>query len=117
SHVQGILANYLTFSPIYGLLLASLEINSTSQGRVTLKSGVLPVHVNSKGGLHGALSATLVDLVAGLAIASTEAPRTDVSTDLYVSFVGSACEPRRYELKAKPARALVATGSHAKYVK
>jgi acyl-coenzyme A thioesterase 13 len=40
--------------------------------------------------LRGSLSATLVDLVAGLAITSTGAPKTGVSTDLHVSFVGGA---------------------------
>ncbi|KAJ7152690.1 thioesterase family protein [Mycena crocata] len=141
NHVQSILTNYLTSSPIYTLLLSSLELVSTSHERVFLKLVVLPVHVNSKGVLHGSLSATLVDLVAGLAIASTRAPKTGVSTDLHLSFVGTAREgetlwiegfaervggtlaftrvriEREVKGGAEAERALVATGSHTKYVK
>ncbi|KAF7350292.1 4HBT domain-containing protein [Mycena venus] len=135
--VQTILSTYLTSSPLYKILLSSILLSSASHGHVTLKLVVLPVHVNSKAILHGSLSATLVDLVGGLAIASTGS-KTGVSTDLHVSFVGSAREgdtlwvegfaervgatlafTRVRVEKESPGgeRVLVATGSHTKYVR
>ncbi|KAJ7362232.1 thioesterase family protein [Mycena albidolilacea] len=136
SKVQTALITYLTSSPLYKLLLSTLSLSSASSGHVTLKLIVLPVHVNSKAVLHGSLSATLVDLVGGLAIASTGS-KTGVSTDLHVSFVGSAREGEtlwiegfaervgstlaftrvRVEKESKEERILVATGSHTKYVR
>ncbi|KAJ7637310.1 HotDog domain-containing protein [Mycena polygramma] len=138
SRVETVLTAYLTSSPLYQLLLSSLKLSSASPGHVTLKLVVLPLHVNSKAVLHGSLSATLVDLVAGLAIASTGSPKTGLSTDLHVSFVGSAREGEtlwiegiaervgatlaftrvRIEKESSEGeRMLVATGSHTKYVR
>ncbi|KAJ7051368.1 thioesterase family protein [Mycena amicta] len=139
TQIQSILTKYLTSSPIYQLLLSSLVLSSASAGRVSLKLVVLPVHVNSKSVLHGSLSATLVDLVGGLAVASAGSPKTGVSTDMHVSFVGAARQGETLwiegiaervgatlaftrvriekEDSAMGGRALVATGSHTKYVK
>ena len=53
----------------------------------------LPVagnQLNSKGGLHGAVSATIVDWAGGMAIASTGLEQTGLSTDIHVSYVSSA---------------------------
>ncbi|KAJ7129074.1 thioesterase family protein [Mycena filopes] len=140
NRVQTVLATYLTSSPLYKLLLASLELSTASHGHVTLKLIVLPIHVNSKSVLHGSVSATLVDLVGGLAISSAGSPKTGVSTDMHVSFVGTAREGdtlwihgiaervgatlaftrvriEKEELQGGAERALVATGSHTKYVR
>ncbi|KAJ6529121.1 thioesterase family protein [Mycena vulgaris] len=139
NEVQTVLTRYLTSSPLYKLLLSSLVLSAVSHGRVTLRLTVLPLHVNSKAVLHGSVSATLVDLVAGLAIISTGHQKTGLSTDLHVSFVGSAKEGdvlwiegiaervggtlafTRVRVEKEGAnegeRALVATGSHTKYVK
>ncbi|KAJ7135785.1 HotDog domain-containing protein, partial [Mycena epipterygia] len=138
NEVQTVLTRYLTSSPLYTLLLSTLELSFASHGRVMLKLVVLPVHLNSKAVLHGSLSATLVDLVAGLAIVSTGSPKTGLSTDLHVSFVSSAREGDTLwvegiaervggtlaftrvrvekEVGNGAERALVATGSHTKYV-
>ncbi|KAJ7735387.1 thioesterase family protein [Mycena maculata] len=138
SQVETQLTTYLTSSPLYSLLLSTLELVFVSDGRVALKLVVLPVHVNSKAVLHGSLSATLVDLVAGLAIISAGSPKTGLSTDLHVSFVGAAREGETLWVEAiaervgatlaftrvriekelaEAGRALVATGSHTKYVR
>lgn len=53
----------------------------------------LPVaanHLNSKGGLHGSVSATIVDWAGGMAIASTGLEKTGLSTDIHVSYVSTA---------------------------
>ncbi|KAK7046518.1 4HBT domain-containing protein [Favolaschia claudopus] len=137
SHVQTVLSNYLTSSPVYKLLLSTLMLVSASADKVTLRLVVLPVHVNSKAVLHGSISSTLVDLVGGLVIASTGS-KTGLSTDIHVSFVGSAGEGDtlliqgfvervggtlaftrvRIEKELTDGRTLlVATGSHTKYVR
>lgn len=46
--------------------------------------------LNSKSGLHGSVSATIVDWAGGMAIASTGMEKTGVSTDIHVSYVSSA---------------------------
>ncbi len=46
--------------------------------------------LNSKGGLHGSVSATIVDWAGGMAIASTGLEKTGVSTDIHVSYVSAA---------------------------
>ncbi|KAJ7773824.1 thioesterase thiol ester dehydrase-isomerase [Mycena metata] len=141
SRVQTVLITYLTSSPLYKILLASIELSSASHGHVTLKLVVLPIHVNSKAVLHGSVSATLVDLVGGLAVTSTGSPKTGVSTDMHVSFVGTAREgdtlwidgiaervgatlaftrvriEKEIVAEGGAERALVATGSHTKYVR
>ncbi|KAF7300524.1 4HBT domain-containing protein [Mycena chlorophos] len=141
SHIQTLLTNYLSSSPIYQLLLSSIVLCSASPNNVVLKLTVLPVHVNSKSILHGSLSATIVDLVGGLAVASAGSAKTGVSTDLHVSFVGAAREgdvlwiegiaervggtlgftrvriEKEVSGTGESGRALVATGSHTKYVK
>ncbi|KAF8193263.1 HotDog domain-containing protein [Mycena galopus ATCC 62051] len=137
TRVQTVLSTYLGSSPLYKLLLSTLSLRSAVHGHVTLELVVLPVHVNSKAVLHGSLSATLVDLVGGLAIASTGS-KTGLSTDLHVSFVGSALEGDTLRIQGFAERVgmtlaftrvrvekevpggelmLVATGSHTKYVR
>ncbi|KAJ7041566.1 thioesterase family protein [Mycena alexandri] len=141
NRVQTVLATYLTSSPLYKILLASIELSSASHGHVTLKLVVLPIHVNSKAVLHGSVSSTLVDLVGGLAVTSAGSPKTGLSTDMHVSFVGSAREgdtlwidgiaervgatlaftrvrvEKEVVAEGGAERALVATGSHTKYVR
>ncbi|KAF7324100.1 4HBT domain-containing protein [Mycena kentingensis (nom. inval.)] len=137
--VDSVLQNYLSSSPIYKLLLSTIVLDSASAGRVSLKLIVLPIHVNSKSVLHGSLSATIVDLVGGLVVASTGSPKTGMSTDMHVSFVAAAREGdtlciegiaervggtlafTRVRIEKQDvgtgARSLVATGSHTKYLK
>lgn len=48
-------------------------------------------HVNSRGTIHGAVSAALVDLMGGLAIAaSTRADSTGASVDIHVTYQRTA---------------------------
>ncbi|KAF7349437.1 4HBT domain-containing protein [Mycena sanguinolenta] len=137
NRVQTVLSTYLTSSPLYKILLSTLSLSSAAHGHVTLELVVLPVHVNSKAVLHGSLSATLVDLVGGLAIASTGS-KTGLSTDMHISFAGSASEGDTLRIEGFAERVgatlaftrvrigkevregeqmLVATGSHTKYVR
>lgn len=51
---------------------------------------VAPDHINSKGSLHGSVSATIVDWAGGLAIATHGHVKTGVSTDIHVTYSSGA---------------------------
>ena len=59
---------------------------------MTAELPLSPKLLNSKGGLHGSVSATIVDWAGGMAIASTGLEKTGLSTDIHVSYVGTAKE-------------------------
>ena len=94
--------------------------------------------MNSKGSLHGTVSAALVDWAGSLAIAATGLEKTGASTDIHTSFVSAAKEGDLLEVTATAAKvggtlaftsveikklkedgtsSVVSTGSHTKYVK
>ncbi len=95
-------------------------------------------HVNSKGTIHGAVSAALVDWSGGLAIATHGLEKTGASIDIHVTYIGTAQVGETIEIEAvanKVGRSLaftsirifklaedgkpgplVATASHTKYI-
>jgi acyl-coenzyme A thioesterase 13 len=107
---------------------------------------VLPLtatQVNSKGTLHGSVTATIVDWIGGLCVASASADpasaKRGVSVDIHVSYIGGAkaghelliegkadkvgrtlafisVELRVREQGASDQGKLVAKGSHTKFV-
>lgn len=76
-HVQALLQALLKRSPIYGTILSSISLQSVQKGSVTTKLILEDIHVNGRGSLHGAVSATIVDFVTGLAIASWDLRESD----------------------------------------
>ncbi len=131
-HVQHVWANMKPNSPIYQLLLSDVDIISAGKG--TIKAA----HLNSKGTLHGTVSACLTDWAGGLAIASHGLEKTGLSTDIHTSYVSTAKEGDWLEVEGKASKVgntlafttvtitklvdmrpgpVVATGSHTKYVK
>lgn len=92
--------------------------------------------LNSKNGLHGSVSATIIDWAGGMAIASTGLEKTGVSTDIHVSYVSSAKLGDVLTIEGKVSKvgrnlgfttvtiykgkgddmAVVAHGTHTKYV-
>lgn len=76
--------------PIYSFCLRGVEFISAENGSFIAKLPVTENLLNSKGGLHGSISATIVDWGGGMAIASTGLEKTGVSTDIHVSYVSSA---------------------------
>lgn len=77
-------------SPIYNFLLEDISIVAASSGHIIALLQVAPVHLNSKGTLHGSVSACLTDWAGGLAIKSTGAASTGLSTDIHTTFVSTA---------------------------
>lgn len=136
-HVKFLLDN----SPIYGFLFGPLKVtNVAPRGRVTARFTLEPQHLNSKGGLHGSVTATLVDFMGGVAIASTDLrDNTGVSVDMNISFLSLARVGDSVEVEGvvdkiggslayttitirkvdgdKAEHPIVARGSHTKFVR
>lgn len=138
-HVERIWAGNKPNSPIYNFLLSDIKIESASKGLVRARLQLSKNHVNSKGTLHGTVSACLIDWVGGLAIASYDLrDKTGVSTDIHITYIGGAKEGEWIEVEGRANKVggslgfttatiskvvdgnpgpLVATGTHTKYVK
>jgi acyl-coenzyme A thioesterase 13 len=140
SHVRSIHENrLLPLSPIYSFLLTPIQFVSATSGVVVARLPISRTHTNSKGGIHGSVSACIVDWVGGLAIASADMrDSTGVSTDIHISYVGLAKEGDTIEIEGRARKVggslaftdatiwklvdgqrgpIIATGSHTKYVR
>ncbi|KIW05566.1 uncharacterized protein PV09_03441 [Verruconis gallopava] len=126
-------------SAIYRFLLAPVTIVSASNGVVVGRLTLTKDHINSKGGLHGSVSATIVDAFGGLAISSTDGrEKTGPSVDINVSYLGMAGEGDVIEIEGRAekvggslgftevriskvieggAKQLIVLGRHTKYVR
>ena len=126
-------------SPIYQFLLSDIELlGADKAGSITARLAVKPVHLNSRGVLHGTVSACLTDWAGGLAVAATGLEKTGVSTDIHTTYVSTAKEGDVLWIDAQAKKVgstlafttieitkvaeggkgtVVATGSHTKYVK
>lgn len=125
-------------SPIYNFLLQDIDIISAEAGSIKARLHVRKEHLNSKGSLHGTVSACLTDWAGGLAIASTGLDKTGVSTDIHTTYISTAVEGDVLEVEgnaSKVGRTLAFTtvkiskigedgqrhpicnGTHTKYVK
>lgn len=111
AHVRGHWAGIQPNSPIYGLFFGGIRLvdarredvgsSSTSGGRILTRLPVVPIHVNSKHILHGAVSAALVDWAGGMAIAAaTGRHQTGVSVDIHISYVAAARAGDELEIEA-----------------
>lgn len=101
-HVQKVWTGMRDRSPIYQMLLSDVEIFSAAKpGSITARLTVGAVHLNSKGTLHGTVSACLTDWAGGLAIAATGLGKSGVSTDIHISFVSTTREGDILEVNAQ----------------
>ena len=91
AHVNNFWTNKIKpSSPIYAFLLSEIAITAVDENSVVAELKLGPSHINSKGTLHGAVSATLVDWASSMAIAATGRDRTGVSTDLHTTYISTA---------------------------
>ena len=133
-HVRNYWATMLPSSAIYTFLLEDISLTSASKGNVTARLKLQPVHMNSKGSLHGTVSACIVDCFGGLAVASTGLDKTGLSTDIHTTYVSTAKVGDILEIEGRASKVggmmgfttveirkegggVVAMGSHTKYVK
>jgi acyl-coenzyme A thioesterase 13 len=136
-HVQKVWGNMKGNSPIYDFLLSDAEIVSATRGTATARLTLGKNHVNSRGTIHGAVSATIVDWSGGLAISTHGLEKTGASVDIHVTYIGTAAVGETIEIEAtadkvgrnmafttiriyrlvdgKPGP-MVATASHTKYI-
>ncbi|CBQ68809.1 conserved hypothetical protein [Sporisorium reilianum SRZ2] len=128
-------------NPIYKYLLSDLTIVAVSPGYIEAHVPVSKTLMNSKNILHGSTSATIIDWIGGLVIASTSPERfakRGVSVDIHATYVGAAREGELLVIKGRSnkvgrnlafvdvqilarregeeADRVVVTGSHTKFV-
>ncbi|KAF2272225.1 Thioesterase/thiol ester dehydrase-isomerase [Westerdykella ornata] len=102
AHVQFFHSTRLTSSPIYTFLLSSTTLIYASKGTIRARLQLSHNHLNSHSSLHGSVSATIVDWAGGLAIAAYDLrDKTGVSTDIHVSYLGTAREGEVVEIEAQ----------------
>jgi hypothetical protein len=85
-----------TVSPIYAFLLRCQQ--STTAGTSISHLTLAPEHLNSKGSIHGSVSATIVDWASGNALATMRCG-SGVSVDMHVTFLNGAKEGEVVEVK------------------
>ena len=139
SIVRGRLTRQCSGSAIYKFLLSPVEIISAKPGLVIGRLVLTKDHINSGGGLHGAVSATIVDAFGGLAITSTDGREgSGPSVDINVSYLGKAGEGDTIEIEGRAekvggslgfteirifkvekdrAKTLIVSGRHTKFVR
>ncbi|KAK8045623.1 acyl-coenzyme A thioesterase-like protein 13 [Apiospora rasikravindrae] len=139
THIETLVARQMERSPIYALTLSDVRIVSATKGRVVARTVLGRNHMNSSGGLHGSVSATIVDWAGGMAIATWDLrDKTGVSVDIHVRYLSSAKEGDEIEIAATADKVggsvgftsvliskvvggevgpVVASGTHTKYVK
>jgi acyl-coenzyme A thioesterase 13 len=139
AHIEGLVAKNLPRSPIYNFLLSDVRIHAATQGNVKARLRLTKNHINSSGGIHGSVSATIVDWAGGMAIATWDLrDKTGVSVDIHVRYLSSAGEGDEIEIEGTAEKVggsvaftkvvisklvdgepgpVVASGTHTKYVK
>lgn len=138
-HIEGLVADMLPNSAIYRFLLSDVKIHSATKGNVKARLLLTDSHVNSRGGIHGSVSATIVDWIGGMAIATWDLrKKTGVSVDIHVRYLSSASVGDEIEIEGVADKVggslaftqvtiskivdgkvgpVVASGTHTKYVK
>ncbi|KAL2126991.1 hypothetical protein VTI74DRAFT_11501 [Chaetomium olivicolor] len=145
AHIEHYHATRCTASPIYAFLLGTptdplVRFTHARKGLFTARLRLGVQHLNSAGGIHGSVSATLVDWAGGLAIAAWDLrSATGVSVDINISYLSSARLGDEVEIEGRVERvggnlaftevrifkvdrnaergAVVASGRHTKFVR
>lgn len=139
AHVQQFWQARKPHSPIYQFLLEDIKLTHASKGVVRARLLLSKNHINAHGGIHGSVSATLIDWVGGMAIAASDnRTKTGVSTDIHISYHSSAKDGDWIEIEGRAGKVggtlafttatiwkivddqpgpIVATGSHTKFLK
>jgi acyl-coenzyme A thioesterase 13 len=147
AHVNAVWASMRPNSPIYDLFLKDISIRHATTGAITARLDVLPIHLNSKGTLHGGVTSCIMDWAGSMGVASFGADKTGVSVDLHVTYISTAKEGDTLVIEVEAVvgstlaftnitilkegrdgthdsmkgrgglRPIVATGTHTKYVR
>jgi acyl-coenzyme A thioesterase 13 len=104
-HIADQISTRTQASPIYAFILSSVVLTHASAGLIIARLVLEANHVNSGGGLHGGVSATLVDWAGGTAISSHDLRgRTGVSVDIHVEYLASAKVGDEIEIEGRADR-------------
>ncbi|KAF2722364.1 Thioesterase/thiol ester dehydrase-isomerase [Polychaeton citri CBS 116435] len=139
AHIEYLVEKKLPGSPIYAFLLTPVRITSASKGHVIARLPLTQVHMNSGGSIHGSVSATIVDWMGGMAVATHDLrERTGVSLDIHVTYQSGAKPGDEVEIEGIAEKVgvsiaftkvnifkvengqrgrIVVSGTHTKYVK
>jgi acyl-coenzyme A thioesterase 13 len=141
AHVEELVRTKIPGSPIYAFLLGSVQIVQASKGHVVARLELTQDHMNSGHSLHGSVSATIVDWMGGMAVATYDLrSTTGVSVDIHVTYqsgakVGDVVEIEgiaervgsnlaftkvtiyKYESETGARGKIVIAGTHTKFVK
>ncbi|KAK5989742.1 hypothetical protein PT974_08001 [Cladobotryum mycophilum] len=126
AHVQAYLDKLLQRSAIYNIFMTGTQLTNVTPGTVTTQLVLTPTHVNSKGGLHGAVSAAIIDFVTGLAIVSWDLrEETGASVDMHISYLSSKAGAgdtldivaTAEKVEDDGERTMVTLGQHTKFVR
>lgn len=89
-HVRGVWERVKNDSAIYRLVLANVEIISATRGHMQARLKLTSDHVNSRGTIHGAVSAAIIDWAGGMSIATHGYEKTGASVDIHVTYLSTA---------------------------
>ncbi|KAI1436478.1 HotDog domain-containing protein [Xylaria sp. CBS 124048] len=140
AHVEKLVQSNLPKSPIYQFLLSDVRIVWATRGTVRARLRLTDKHMNSAGGMHGAVAAAIVDWAGGMAVATHDLrAKTGVSVDIHVRYLAVAREGDEVEIEGVAEKVggsiaftrvsiakvgmeegggeVVASGTHTKYVK
>jgi acyl-coenzyme A thioesterase 13 len=139
AHIEQLVRTNLPNSAIYNFLLSDVKIVAATKGTVIARLKLTRNHMNSGGGIHGAVSAAIVDWAGGMAIATWDLrAKTGVSVDIHVRYLSSARDGDEIEIEGTAEKVggsvaftsiviykvedgevgpIVASGTHTKYVK
>ena len=139
THIEKLVETQLPNSAIYNFLLSGVRIHSATRGNVKARLTLTRNHVNSRGGIHGAVSAAVVDWAGGMAIDTWDLrEKTGVSVDIHVRYLSSAAEGDEVEIEGVAEKVgssvaftriviskvingeagpVIASGTHTKYVR
>lgn len=129
------MAKRLSLQGFDRLVLSKVKIVSGGEGKCIAELKVEEEHQNFVGGLHGGMTATMVDVLSTLAMMThKENPPPGVTVDLHVSYLkaakigdtvlveastlkkGKTLAYLHVDLKNKSTNELIAVGSHIKFV-
>lgn len=99
-HIEELVKTKLPGSPIYAFLLSDVQIRDASKGHVVARLKLGQNHMNSGKSLHGSVSATIVDWMGGMAIATHDLRvGTGVSVDIHVTYQSGAAAGDEVEIE------------------
>lgn len=139
AHIEHLVQTKIPGSPIYAFLFDPITVINASKGYCVARLPLTEKHMNSQKSLHGSVSATIIDWMGGMAIATHDLRSgTGVSVDIHVTYQSGAKLGEEIEIEGIAERVggnlaytrvnifkvedgqrgkIIASGTHTKFVK